>query len=115
MVVVLSILVFFIQFGLLLHTVIFSLNREIAWQTFWSVIIFLLIAYVETMGKIFSRWVCSSLSVKLVGVRSVRPTQRVPDARQSTSGPHLHHTPFGAVQVWWWESARFQVVCVAWS
>ena len=32
-----------------------------------------------------------------------QPTQRAPDPRQSTSGP------------WWWESARFQAVCVAWS
>ena len=32
---------------------------------------------------------------------------------QGTSGPHLHRTAFGAVQVWWWDAsqARFQAVC----
>ena len=33
--------------------------------------------------------------------RISRPTQRAPDLRQSTPEP------------WWWESARFQTVCVA--
>jgi hypothetical protein len=40
----------------------------------------------------FAGWVWSLLSVKKVGVQKVRPTQRAPD---------------------WWESARFQAVCVA--
>jgi hypothetical protein len=35
-----------------------------------------------------------------------RPTQRAPDLRQSAPEPHLHRTAFGAVQVWWWDSAH---------
>jgi len=33
-------------------------------------------------------------------------SRRAPDPRQSTPGPHLHRTAFGAVQVWWWDSAH---------
>ena len=88
---------------LLLRKVIFSLHWQFALQVSRRVVIFLVIAKVFIVGRILSRWVWCSLSIKKLGVPWVRLTQRAPDPLQRAQGP------------WWWDSARFQALFVAWS
>ena len=54
--------------------------------------LFFVLAKVVVVSKILSRWVVWFFFIKQAGVRRVRLTQRALD---------------------WWESARFQALCVA--